>query len=125
MSALGHKQTFAVQKGMSALRRIATRESAFAQKVMSALLPKADMCSALAHVRFGPKADIPAAKDFDYCNPAKSGHNWLPRLTVTTVNQANNKTVPNAVMRIISHMQLLDHFKTTRRSIPSDQQTGP
>ena len=28
------------------------------QKVMSALLPKADMCSALADVRFWPKADI-------------------------------------------------------------------
>ena len=40
MSALGHKQTFAVQN------------------VMSALPPKADMCSALAHVRFVPKADI-------------------------------------------------------------------
>src|SRR5262245_25240221 len=40
MSALGHKQTFAVQN------------------VMSALPPKADMCVALVHVRFGPKADI-------------------------------------------------------------------
>ena len=40
MSALGQKQTFAVQKGMSALP------------------PKADMCSALAHVRFVTKADI-------------------------------------------------------------------
>jgi hypothetical protein len=39
MSALGHKRTFAVQNGMSALP------------------PKADMCSALAYVRFGPKAD--------------------------------------------------------------------
>jgi hypothetical protein len=28
------------------------------QKVMSALPPKADMCSALAYVCFGPKADI-------------------------------------------------------------------
>ena len=36
MSALGQKQTCA------------------AQKVMSALPPKADMCSALAHVRFVP-----------------------------------------------------------------------
>src|SRR5262245_46568502 len=26
---------------------------------MSALLPKADMCDAIAHVCFGPKADIP------------------------------------------------------------------
>ena len=40
MSALGQKQTFALQTGMSALA------------------PKADMCSAPARVRFGPKADI-------------------------------------------------------------------
>ena len=40
MSALGHKQTFAVQKGMSALP------------------PKADMCSATRYVRFVPIADI-------------------------------------------------------------------
>ena len=40
MSALGHKQTFARQTGMSALH------------------PKADMCSALGNVCFGPKADI-------------------------------------------------------------------
>jgi hypothetical protein len=39
MSALGQKRTYAVQKGMSALP------------------PKADMCGALAHVRFVPKAD--------------------------------------------------------------------
>src|SRR5262245_60797467 len=29
---------------------------------MSALPPKADMCGALTHVRFGPKADIPAGR---------------------------------------------------------------
>src|SRR5262249_56973157 len=40
MSALGQKQTFAPQN------------------VMSALLPKADSCSAEAHVCFGPIADI-------------------------------------------------------------------
>ena len=40
MSALGHKRTFAVQNGMSALP------------------PKADMCSALPYVRFVPIADI-------------------------------------------------------------------
>ena len=40
MSALGQKQTFA------------------AQDVMSALPPKADMCGALADVRFVPIADI-------------------------------------------------------------------
>src|SRR5262245_36060191 len=39
MSALGHKQTFAVQEPMSALP------------------PKADMCGATMDVRFGPKAD--------------------------------------------------------------------
>jgi hypothetical protein len=37
---LGHKRTYAAQQGMSALP------------------PKADICSALAHVRFGPKVDI-------------------------------------------------------------------
>jgi hypothetical protein len=40
MSALGHKRTDA------------------AQQVMSALPPKADVCGALAHVCFGPIADI-------------------------------------------------------------------
>ena len=38
MSALGHKQTYAVQKRMSALP------------------PKADMCGAKADVRFTPKS---------------------------------------------------------------------
>ena len=40
ISALGQKQTFAAQEGMSALA------------------PKADMCGATKDVRFGPKADI-------------------------------------------------------------------
>ena len=40
MSALGHKRTFAAQKGMAALP------------------PKADMCGATRYVRFVPKADI-------------------------------------------------------------------
>jgi hypothetical protein len=39
------------------------RKSRHAQTVMSALPPKADMCSALAYVRFGPKADINGAGD--------------------------------------------------------------
>jgi hypothetical protein len=42
MSALGQTQTFRCVRGMSALP------------------PKADMCSALAHVCFGPIADIVA-----------------------------------------------------------------
>ena len=45
MSALGQKQTCAAQNGMSALP------------------PKADMCGALAHVRFVPKADIASLID--------------------------------------------------------------
>jgi hypothetical protein len=44
MSALGQKQTYSVQK------------------LMSALPPKADMCGALVHVCFGPKADIGSIK---------------------------------------------------------------
>ena len=47
MSALGHKQTYAVQN------------------VMSALPPKADMCGATKDVRFGPKADIVATSTLD------------------------------------------------------------
>jgi hypothetical protein len=34
------------------------RESGHPHKVMSALPPKADMCSARAHVCYGPEADI-------------------------------------------------------------------
>jgi len=34
------------------------RKSGFPHKTMSALPPKADMCGALGHVRFGPIADI-------------------------------------------------------------------
>jgi hypothetical protein len=35
---------------------------------MSALPPKADMCSALADVRFGPKADIAANTEVSHVN---------------------------------------------------------
>ena len=41
MCALGHKRTFALQR------------------LMSALPPKADMCSATRDVRYGPVADMP------------------------------------------------------------------
>jgi hypothetical protein len=34
------------------------------QKVMPALPPKADMCGAIAHVCFGPKADIASFDHF-------------------------------------------------------------
>ena len=62
MSALGHKQTYAPQKAMSALAPIATAKADSHKTVMSALPPKADICSALAHVCFGPIADIALAK---------------------------------------------------------------
>jgi hypothetical protein len=57
MSALGQKQTYALQSDVRFTPN-SDRESDFPQTVMSALPPKADMCSALAHVCFGPKADI-------------------------------------------------------------------
>ena len=63
MSALGHKQTYAVQKGTSALHPIATAKADMPQMVMSALPSKADMCSATRHVCFGPIADIVAAAE--------------------------------------------------------------
>jgi hypothetical protein len=62
MSALGQKQTYALQQAMSALPPIATEKADMPQMVMSALPPKADMCGALADVCFGPKADICSAK---------------------------------------------------------------
>jgi hypothetical protein len=39
------------------------RKSGFPQKARSALPPKADMCGAIADVRYGPKADIPNQKE--------------------------------------------------------------
>jgi hypothetical protein len=56
MSALGQKQTFAVHKPLSAL------------------LPKADICSALAHVRFVPEADITVL--FDHLVGAREERGW-------------------------------------------------
>jgi len=38
------------------------RKSGFSERVMSALPPKADICSAQRHVRYGPKADISAKR---------------------------------------------------------------
>ena len=58
MSALGQKQTYAVQQRHVRFTPNSDRESEFPQKVMSALPPKADMCGAARDVRFGPKADM-------------------------------------------------------------------
>jgi hypothetical protein len=57
MSALGQKQTYAPQKAMCFTPN-SDRKSDIPQQAMSALPPKADMCGAVAYVRFGPKADI-------------------------------------------------------------------
>src|SRR5262245_3497435 len=57
-SALGHKRKCAAHSLMSALPPIATSKADIRQTVMSALLPKADMCSASGYVRFGPIADM-------------------------------------------------------------------
>jgi hypothetical protein len=65
MSALGHKRTRAPQYVVSALLPIATAKADMPQMVMSAFHPKADMCSALAHVCFGPIADIGRHFDSD------------------------------------------------------------
>jgi hypothetical protein len=54
MSALGQKQTYAVQNGMSALPPIATAKANLSQTTMSTLPPKADMLCAQAHVCFEP-----------------------------------------------------------------------
>jgi hypothetical protein len=46
MSALGQKQTFAVQKRHVRCTPNSDRKSGFPQRAMSALPPKADMCAA-------------------------------------------------------------------------------
>jgi hypothetical protein len=65
---------------------------------MSALLPKADMCSALAHVCFGPKADIvrrsaecrysinSETQDACFVVRARSLHAKVKRMTTTRVS---------------------------------------
>src|SRR5262245_14693064 len=65
MSALGQKQTYALQRAMSALPPNSDRESEIPQKATSALPLKADMCGATAYVCFGPIAEIPVARWHD------------------------------------------------------------
>jgi hypothetical protein len=50
----------ASQKATSALPLIATAKADMPQMAMSALPPRADLCSALTHVCSGPIADIAA-----------------------------------------------------------------
>jgi hypothetical protein len=60
MSALGQKQTYAAQQAMSALLLIATAKADMPQMVMSALPPKADMCSAFIYVCYNTPLDAAA-----------------------------------------------------------------
>jgi hypothetical protein len=55
MSALGQKQTHAVQQRMSAKGANSGHRQLFDHVRFT---PIADMCSAQAHVRYGPVADI-------------------------------------------------------------------
>jgi hypothetical protein len=66
------------------------RKSGFPQTVMSALPPKTDMCGALAHVCYGPKADV----DHSIISPGNSDPthgrvihsvDCLPRLRMMSV----------------------------------------
>jgi hypothetical protein len=63
MSALGQKQTYALLTSHVCFTPNSDRESGLPQPTMSALPPKADMCSANEHVCFGPIADIAASFD--------------------------------------------------------------
>jgi hypothetical protein len=58
MSVLGHKQTIFSAPTHVRFTPDSDRESGPPHNAMSALPPKADMCSANRHVCFGPKADI-------------------------------------------------------------------
>ena len=55
------------------------RKSGFPQKVMSALPPKADTCSALAYVCLGPKADIDSVHSIT-SSARIAGKAWLPNI---------------------------------------------
>ena len=58
VSASGQKQTYASQKGVSALPPDSDPKSGYPQTVMSALHLKADVCGANRRFCFGPEADI-------------------------------------------------------------------
>src|SRR5262245_21758239 len=54
----GSKADICIAKGDVRFAPNSDRKRGHAQMVMSALPPRADMCSARAYVCFGPKADI-------------------------------------------------------------------
>jgi hypothetical protein len=74
---------------------------------MSALPPKADMCSALAHVCFGPIADIrPSFDDLVGPLPFSSGLDHLPPKSLAL------NAVPGLNPRIDPTQKWSDFFKS-------------
>src|SRR5262245_26414532 len=110
MSALGHKQTCAIHQPMSALPPIATAKADMPQMVMSALLPKADMCGANEHVRYGPIADISRYSITSSARDSSDGGIVIPSafavlLLMTNSNRVacrNGKSVGRAPFRIFT-----------------------
>src|SRR5262249_24812995 len=82
------------------------RESGHRQTVMSALPPKADMCSATAHVCFGPKADI--------LQPRSKRCYSISSSAVASSSGAMLRPNAVAVLRLITNSNLDD--STTGRS---------
>jgi hypothetical protein len=58
----GSKADICSAKGHVRFTSNSDRESEFPQRAMSALPPKADMCGAIAHVCYGPEADMCSAR---------------------------------------------------------------
>jgi hypothetical protein len=61
------------------------RESGLPQTVMSALPPIADMCSALAHVRFGSKADMCSAPTHVRFTPNSDRERGFPQKVMSAL----------------------------------------
>src|SRR5262249_52546351 len=93
MSALGQKRTCAVHDPMSALP------------------PKADMCSALGDVRFGPKADMCGAKVYVLL-ALQSGHRGTctPQYTCLKLDFMRAPLPPDgSVLLLIDLQKAIDH----------------
>src|SRR5262245_26300176 len=105
MSALGHKQTCALQNGMSALRSIATAKADTPQTVMSALPPKANIqmhnllaaaqlpeavSSGISNVKFEPTADTGRVNSAPNCFASALTSREPSLLLVVGSNPAGN-----------------------------------
>jgi len=108
MSALGQKQTYAVQQAMSALPPIATAKADMPQMVMSALSPKVDMCGATSNVGYGPKGDTAA----DSVTPSDKIHHGAAgrvrsradfvSLDAATARRKRNKRSPASTPTVVA-----------------------